>query len=56
MNAGGLGADAEEVFMGHRVTNDMAKLYNHRDAAGKTLIAQKAREVFSILDKRLFCD
>jgi integrase len=35
MNAGGLGETAEEVFMGHSVSGDMAKLYNHRDKLGE---------------------
>jgi len=53
MNANGLG-DAEEFFMGHKVSNDMAKLYNHRDKQGQKMILKKAREVFAILDKTLF--
>ena len=54
MNAGGLGEDAEEVFMGHRVTNNVAKLYNHRDKQGQELLVQKAKEIFRILDTKLF--
>ena len=54
MNAGGLGEDAEEVFMGHKVTNDVAKLYNHRDKQGKELLVKKAQEIFGILDRNLF--
>ena len=54
MSAGGLGEDAEEIFMGHRVTNDVAKRYNHRDKQGKELIVKKAKDVFRILDKYLF--
>jgi len=54
MNANGLGEDVEEVFMGHRVSSNVSKLYNHRDKQGKELIVKKAREVFEILDRCLF--
>ena len=54
MNANGLGEDVEEVFMGHRVSSNVSKLYNHRDKQGKDLIVQKAREVFKILDRCIF--
>jgi integrase len=54
MNACGLGDDVEEIFMGHRVSGDVAKLYNHRDKQGKRLLVKKAREVFKILDRKLF--
>jgi integrase len=54
MSAGGLGEGAEEVFMGHKVSSDVAKLYNHRDKQGREQIEKKAREIFSILDKMLF--
>jgi integrase len=50
MSAGGLGEDAEEVFMGHKVSTNVAKLYNHNDVKGKTLMAEKARKIFMILD------
>jgi integrase len=53
MNANGLG-DAEEVFMGHKVSADVAKRYNHRDKQGQTMMLKKAKEVFTILDKALF--
>jgi integrase len=54
MNAEGLGEDIEEVFMGHKVTGDVAKRYNHRDRQGQTLLVQKAKKVFAILDRRVF--
>jgi len=54
MNANGLGEDIEEMFMGHKVSGDVSKLYNHYDRQGKDRIARKAREVFKILDKYLF--
>jgi len=52
MNAGGLG-EVEEYFMGHKVSNDVAKRYNHRDKQGQEKIVRKAREAFRILDKIL---
>jgi integrase len=55
MSAGGLGEGAEEVFMGHKVSANVAKLYNHNDMKGKALMAEKARKIFTILDKKLFC-
>jgi integrase len=54
MNSEGLGEDVEEIFMGHKVSGDVAKLYNHRDKLGKKLMEKKAKQVFSILDRRLF--
>jgi site-specific recombinase XerD len=54
MNACGLGEGIEEIFMGHRVSGDVAKLYNHRDMQGRRLLVKKAREVFRILDRKLF--
>lgn len=54
MNLGGLGDDIEEMFMGHLVSSDVAKLYNHRDRQGKDRIAKKARQVFRILDQYVF--
>jgi hypothetical protein len=53
MNACKLG-DIEEYFMGHKVSSDVSKRYNHLDRQGKERIAAKAREVFKILDKQLF--
>jgi hypothetical protein len=53
MNSEDLG-DVEEVFMGHKVSTDVAKLYNHRDKQGKERFIKKAKKVFAILDKRIF--
>jgi integrase len=53
MNANDLG-DVEEYFMGHKVSDDVAKRYNHRDKQGQSKIVQKAKEVFKILDQKLF--
>jgi excisionase family DNA binding protein len=53
MNAEGLG-DVEEYFMGHKVSSDVSKRYNHLDRQGRERIVEKAREVFGILDKWLF--
>ena len=56
MNAGELGEDIEEIFMGHRVSSNVSKLYNHRDKQGKEMIVKKAKEVFAILDRYIFDD
>ncbi|MDR2731407.1 MAG: site-specific integrase [Treponema sp.] len=53
MNSCDLG-DVEEYFMGHKISNDVAKRYNHRDKQGQGRIAQKAQAVFRILDNKLF--
>jgi integrase len=53
LNSEGLG-DAEEYFMGHKVSKDVAKRYNHLDKQGVERTAAKAKEVFKILDRRLF--
>jgi site-specific recombinase XerD len=49
----GLG-DIEEYFMGHKVSSDVAKRYNHRDKQGKAALLKKCRELFRIFDRRLF--
>jgi integrase len=54
MNAKELGDDIEEVFMGHRVTKDVAKIYNHRDKQGHEKIIRKTKIVMSILDEVIF--
>jgi integrase len=54
MNAGGLGEDIEEIFMGHHVSGDVAKLYNHRDKQGKDRMVKKAKQVYKILDQYIF--
>jgi hypothetical protein len=50
MNYGGLGEDAEEFFMGHKVSGDVAKRYNHLDMQGKDVMVKKAKKIFAILD------
>jgi integrase len=54
MNSEELGEDIEEIFMGHKVSNNVAKLYNHRDKQGKERVIRKAKKVFAILDKFIF--
>ena len=54
MNSEGLGEDIEEIFMGHKVSSNVAKLYNHRDKQGKKNMVKKAKQVFSILDRCIF--
>jgi len=56
MNYGGLGEDAEEFFMGHKVSGDVAKRYNHLDMQGKDVMVKKAKKIFAILDKFIFAD
>jgi len=53
MNAAGLG-EVEEYFMGHKVSSDVAKRYNHKDKQGAAMLTKKAREMFAVLDKYLF--
>lgn len=53
MNVEELG-DVEEYFMGHKVSSDVAKLYNHKDKVGKKNMLAKTKEVFRVLDKYLF--
>ena len=54
LNAEGLGVDIEEIFMGHKVSGDVAKLYNHRDKQGQIKLLKKAKEMISIIDKCIF--
>jgi hypothetical protein len=54
MNSEELGEDVEEIFMGHKASNDVKKLYNHRDRQGKQRVIRKAKKIFSILDKHIF--
>jgi integrase len=54
MNAGGLGEDIEEYFMGHKISGDVSKRYNHKDKQGWDRLEKKVRMAFAILDKKLF--
>ncbi|GHU38598.1 hypothetical protein FACS1894190_00500 [Spirochaetia bacterium] len=54
MNSERLGDDIEEYFMGHRVTGDVSKLYNHKDKQGQKRMVEKAKKVFEILDRCIF--
>jgi integrase len=53
MNSEELGEDIEEIFMGHRVSGDVAKLYNHRDKQGKKRMIKKTKQVFTILERNI---
>jgi integrase len=46
--------DIEEYFMGHKVSGNVAKRYNHKDKQGKKKLLEKTKKVFSILDKWIF--
>jgi hypothetical protein len=54
MNAGNLGKEAEEWFMGHKVTRDVEKRYCHKDKQGKSVMLNKAKIICDILDQYLF--
>jgi integrase len=54
MNSEELGTEIEELFMGHKVSGDVAKRYNHRDKLGKEKLLEKTRKAFAILDDKLF--
>ena len=53
MSSEGLGDDIEEFFMGHKVSGDVSKNYNHKDKRGRGKLLEKAKEVFAILDRKL---
>jgi len=54
LNAEGLGEDIEEYFMGHAVSSDVKKSYNHKDKQGRKRMLAKAREIFKIFNENLF--
>jgi integrase len=54
MSAEGLGEDIEEYFMGHKVYGDVSRRYNHKDRRGQKRLLEKARNVFAILDEKIF--
>jgi integrase len=54
MSSEGLGDDIEEFFMGHKVSGDVSKNYNHKDKRGREKLLEKAKEVFAILDRKMF--
>ena len=53
MNSENLG-DIEEYLMGHKVSSNVAKTYNHRDKQGRKKLFQKINKLFNILDKYVF--
>jgi hypothetical protein len=53
MSSESLGDDIEEIFMGHKVSGDVSKNYNHKDKRGRAKMLEKAKEVFAILDRKL---
>jgi len=53
MNSEGLG-EIEEYFMGHKVSADVAKRYNHRDKQGRKKLLERAKKAFQILNEYIF--
>ena len=54
MSEEGLGDKIEEIWMGHKVKNDVKELYNHRNKIGRKRLEKKARKLFSILEECIF--
>jgi len=54
MNSENLGENAEKLLMGHKVHGDVANTYNHLDKVGAERLGKVARDVFAVLDRRLF--
>ena len=54
MSAEGLGENIEEIWMGHKVSGDVKKLYDHKDKFGLERSKKKAVEMFEILDRCIF--
>jgi integrase len=46
--------DVDEYFMGHKISGDVAKRYNHKDKQGKKKLLERTNRVFKILDKYIF--
>jgi integrase len=46
--------DIEEYFMGHKISSDVVKRYNHKDKQGRKKLLERTRRVFQILDKHIF--
>jgi hypothetical protein len=40
--------------MGHKVSADVAKRYNHKDKQGKKKLIERAKKVFQILNRYIF--
>ena len=53
MNTYGLG-DIEELFMGHKVSANVAERYNHKDKRGVKRLLEKANKAIAILDMHVF--
>lgn len=54
LNAQGLGTDIEEYFMGHKVSPDIKKRYNHKDKIGRENLEEKIKTMFDIIDGTFF--
>jgi integrase len=54
LNAGGLGEDVEEYFMGHTVSSEIKKRYNHKEKIGRENLEKKIKKMFDIIDGTFF--
>ncbi|GHV86980.1 hypothetical protein AGMMS50255_2760 [Spirochaetia bacterium] len=54
ISEGGLSEGIEELWMGHAVSSDIKKLYNHKNRIGKDNLVKKITKLFSIIDKTYF--
>ena len=46
--------DIEELFMGHRVSNNVSERYNHKNKRGEKALLIEARKAIEIIGKTLF--
>jgi integrase len=54
MYSGGLGEDVEELFMGHRVSQDVKRIYTHKNKIGQENLNKKIKLMFEIIDTTFF--
>ena len=48
--------DIEELFMGHRVSQNVSERYNHKNKRGENELLKEAKKTIEIIDKTLFKD
>jgi integrase len=54
MRVEGLGDDIEKIWMGHKVSGNVAENYTHLNKQGKERTIKKAKQMFEILDRCIF--